>query len=66
MKIKVDWPSTAFAALILLVLLVFPFANPCETEDAAVCTWNSQTSGNGSGTSFTDFYGIGIYHVWNS
>lgn len=63
MKIKnINWPGTVAAALIAIALPVFPFVNPCETEDAPVCTWHADTAGNGTGSSFTDFYGITLYH----
>lgn len=48
--------------LVALTFLVFPFVNPCETEDAALCTWNALDHGNGIGSTFTNFYGIIIYH----
>lgn len=58
MNIRINWRNTIAALLIAATLVVFPFANPCETEDGTACTWNAQTAGNGSGTSFTDYYGI--------
>ena len=63
-KLKnIDWPGTVAAALLAVALPVFPFVNPCETEDAAVCTWHADTAGNGVGLSFTNFYGLTIYHI---
>lgn len=63
MKIKIDWPATIAAIVIVAGLIIFPFANPCETEDAPVCTWNAAESGNGEGRSFTNFYGLTLYHI---
>lgn len=60
---RIDWPGTVAAALLAIALPVFPFVNPCETEDAAVCTWHADTAGNGEGLSFTNFYGLTIYHI---
>lgn len=63
MKIKnIDWPGTVAAALIAIALPVLPFVNPCESEDAPVCTWHADTAGNAAGSSFTDFYGTTLYH----
>ena len=62
MKIKIDWPATITALLITATLAIFPFANPCETEDVKACTWNAQTAGNNTGRSFTDYYGITLFH----
>lgn len=63
MKLKnIDWPGTVAAALLAVALPVFPFVNPCETEDAPICTWHADTAGNGEGRSFTNFYGITLYH----
>lgn len=63
MKLKnIDWPGTVAAALLVVALPVFPFVNPCETEDARVCTWSADTAGNAAGSSFTDFYGLTLYH----
>lgn len=59
---RIDWPGTVAAALLAVALPVFPFVNPCETEDARVCTWKSDTAGNAAGSSFTDFYGLTLYH----
>lgn len=59
MKIKnINWPGTVAAALLAVALPVFPFVNPCETEDARVCTWHADAAGS----SFTDFYGLTLYH----
>lgn len=63
MRIKINWRDTIAAAATLLALLVLPFANPCETETAAVCTWNAQEQGNRVGSSFTNFYGVNLYHL---
>lgn len=62
MRIKINWLNTAAAAATLLTLLALPFANPCETETSSVCTWNASEQGNRVGTSFTNFYGITIFH----
>lgn len=62
-KLKnIDVRGTVAAILLAIALPVFPFVNPCETEDAAVCTWHADTAGNAAGASFTDFYGITLYH----
>ena len=61
----IDWRATMSAAFIAVALLVFPFANPCETEDGTACTWNADAQGNGTGHSFTNFYGVNIYHPWS-
>ena len=61
MNIKIDWFNAGFAGVVLVVLALLPFLNPCETEDGSVCTWNAQEQGNGQGTSYIDFYGITIY-----
>lgn len=60
MKTRIHWRDTLAALLITATLVVFPFANPCQTEDAQVCTWNAHTQGNGAGTSFTNYYGAHI------
>lgn len=62
MSIRINWRDTLAALLITATLVVFPFANPCQTEDGPLCTWNASESGNGNGRSFTDYYGITIYH----
>lgn len=62
MNIRIDWTATIAALGIAATLLIFPFANPCQTEDGTACTWHAETSGNGSGTSFTDFYGVTLFH----
>ncbi len=62
---KVDVVSTVAAVLIAGLLLIFPFINPCEAEDSTVCTWNADTRGNGEGHSFTNYYGVSIYHPWS-
>lgn len=58
---NVDWVGAFCALLIAVFFLVFPFINPCEAEDSALCTWNADIAGNGTGDSFTDFYGITLY-----
>ena len=60
MRIRINWRDTLAASLIAATLLAFPLANPCQTEDAQVCTWNANTQGNGNGTTFTNFYGAHI------
>lgn len=62
MNIKIDWRSTTAAIGIVVLLLVFPFANPCQSEDGTACTWHAASHGNGAGSSFTDFYGVTLYH----
>lgn len=62
MIIKIDWPATISALLIAATLVIFPFANPCQSEDAKACTWNASEAGNGNGQSFTDYYGITLFH----
>lgn len=62
MNIKIDWIATISALAIVAGLLVFPFANPCQTEDGTACTWHADAAGNGAGSSFTDFYGVALYH----
>lgn len=58
---KVNRLNTVFAAIIAIGLLVFPVLNKCPTEDARACTWHAEMQGNGTGTSFVDYYGITIY-----
>lgn len=58
MNIKIDWPAVIVAIILAVTMLVFPFANPCQTEDGAVCTWHADIQGNGQGESFTNFYGL--------
>lgn len=43
------------------ILVVFPFVNPCTTESATACTWDAAAQGNGTGWTFTDYYGIKFY-----
>lgn len=62
MRVRINWRDTLAALLITATLVVFPFANPCQTKDGALCTWDASESGNGNGRSFTDYYGITIYH----
>lgn len=62
MKIKINWPNTIAAIGIVLMLLVFPFVNPCQSEDGLACTWSAQEQGNGIGINFTDFYGVTLFH----
>ena len=63
MKIKnINWPGTVAAALLAVALPVFPFVNPCESEESRVCTWRADAAGNAAGSSFTDFYGLTLYH----
>ena len=63
MKLKeVNVIGAVSAALIAALLLVFPFINPCETEDGTACTWNAAEQGNGRGHSFTNYYGVNLYH----
>lgn len=66
MKLKnIDVIGMVCAVLITLGLLIFPFINPCTAEDGTVCTWNAAEQGNGQGHSFTNFYGVNIYHPWS-
>lgn len=62
---NVDWFGTIGAILLVLFLVLFPIINQCETEDGTACTWNAATHGNGKGHSFTNFYGVNIYHPWS-
>lgn len=62
---NVDWFGTIGAILLVLFLMLFPIINQCETEDSTACTWNAATHGNGKGHSFTNFYGVNIYHPWS-
>ena len=59
---RIHWRDTIIAAATLALLATFPLVNPCETETAAVCTWNADTAGNRVGTSFTNYYGVQINH----
>lgn len=52
--------AALFLATVLLVV-VFPFINPCMAEDATACTWRADVQGNGSGWTFTDYYGAPLY-----
>lgn len=52
MTIKINWLNTVAAIGIILMLLVFPFVNPCQSETGLVCTYSQVDS------SFTNFYGI--------
>lgn len=52
MRIKINWLNTFAAIGIVLLLLVFPFVNPCQSESDLVCTYSQADS------SFTNFYGI--------
>lgn len=61
MRIKINKLNSAAALATLLVLATFPFFNPCETEDARVCTWDASSQGNGTGTNFIDYYGLTVY-----
>lgn len=62
-KLKnIDVRGTVAAILLAIALPVFPFVNPCETEDARLCTWSADAAGNAAGSSFTDFYGLTLYH----
>lgn len=62
-KLKnIDKVGTIAAVLIFVGLFLFPFINPCQYEDDPVCTWDAVNHGNGLGHSFTNFYGITIYH----
>lgn len=45
--------KTLALALTVLLLALVPVLSPCQSEDATMCTWNAQQSGNGLGTSFT-------------
>lgn len=56
------WYSLVGIVLLTLVLLMLPWVNPCESEDAIACTWNAEAQGNGIGRSFTNFWGLVIYH----
>ena len=47
--------------MMMLLLLFFPFANPCQSEDGYACTWRAESHGNGLGNSFTNFYGVNLY-----
>ena len=59
---KVDIIGAGVAVLIAVTLLIFPFINTCTTEDGAACTWRADITGNHAGQSFTDYYGITLYH----
>lgn len=59
---KVDIIATLSALLIAALLLIFPFVNPCTSEDGTACTWTADTSGNERGQSFTDYYGITTFY----
>ena len=54
MRIRINRRDTLAALLITATFVVFPFANPCQTKDAQVCTWNSPDS------TFTNYYGAHI------
>ena len=59
---KIDIIGAGVAVLLAVTLLIFPFINPCTTEDGAACTWRADITGNHAGQSFTDYYGITLYH----
>ena len=59
---KVDIIGAGVAVLIAVTLLIFPFINTCTTEDGAACTWRADITGNHTGQSFTDYYGITLFH----
>ena len=59
---NVDYLGVVACALIVLAAIIFPFANPCTAEDGIACTWKAEQHGNGAGSSFTDYYGLTIYH----
>ena len=59
---KIDIIGTGAAVLIAVTLLIFPFINTCTTEDGAACTWRANITGNHAGQSFTDYYGITLFH----
>ena len=62
---SVDWFGAIAALFLVLFLLFFPLLNPCQTEDGTACTWIAAEQGNGRGHSFTNFYGVNIYHPWS-
>lgn len=59
---KINKLNVAALALTALAVTLIPFTIPCDTEDATACTWNASEQGNGAGSSFTDFWGITLYH----
>ena len=59
---KIDLIGAGVAVLIAVTLPIFPFINPCTTEDGAACTWRADITGNHAGQSFTDYYGITLFH----
>ena len=59
---KIDIIGAGVAVLIAVTLLIFPFINTCTTEDGAACTWRANITGNHAGQSFTDYYGITLFH----
>ena len=61
MKMKYDAPGIIACIMMMLLLLFFPFANPCQSEDGYACTWRAESHGNGLGNSFTNFYGVNLY-----
>lgn len=66
MKLKsIDKVGTVAAVLIALLLVFFPILNQCQTEDSTACTWNAAEQGNGRGHSFTNYYGVNLYHPWS-
>ena len=61
MKMKYNVPGIIACIMMMLLLLFFPFANPCQSEDGYACTWRAESHGNGLGNSFTNFYGVNLY-----
>ena len=59
---KIDIIGAGAAVLIAVTLFLFPFINTCTTEDGAACTWRANITGNHAGQSFTDYYGITLFH----
>lgn len=59
---RTDYVGAGVAVLLAATLPVFPFINPCTTEDSTACTWRADITGNHAGQSFTNYYGVTLYH----
>ena len=58
---KPRYITFGFVLAFLVLFLAFPFVNQCEEEDSRACTWSAAEHGNGSGWTFTDYYGLVLY-----
>lgn len=54
---KPRYITFGFVVLFVIALALFPFFNPCTTENAVACTWHAAERGDGTGWTFTDYWG---------